>query len=61
MLLTPYVAYCAGTGRWGFACLFSAVQLLFNVYPILHLRVVRGRLDRVALRDAAGGERPSEC
>jgi hypothetical protein len=45
LLWTPYIAYLLLTRRLGMALLFVAVQLLFNVYPILHLRWLRGRLD----------------
>ncbi|MGM9490787.1 hypothetical protein [Ideonella sp. YS5] len=45
LLWTPYTVYLLLTRRLGMALLFVAVQLLFNVYPILHLRWLRGRLD----------------
>ena len=50
LLFTPYIAYLFVTGRHGIASLFLLVQLLFNVYPILHLRVVRARLELVQCR-----------
>jgi hypothetical protein len=45
LLLAPTIAGLGFTGRWTMAALFLAVELLFNVYPILHLRALRGRLD----------------
>jgi hypothetical protein len=33
-------------GMWKVAAWFVLAQVLVNVYPILHLRHVRGRLDR---------------
>ncbi len=35
---------------WGVVAWFLLAQLLLNVYPILHLRYVRGRLDRAFRR-----------
>lgn len=55
VLFTPYIAYVAAQGFWIEALVFAAVQIAFNVYPILHLRVVRARLERWR---AAGGGRP---
>lgn len=48
LLFTPYIVYVAWRGFWVEAVLFVAVQIAFNVYPILHLRIVRARLARVA-------------
>lgn len=53
VLFTPYVAYAALAGMWGVAAGFLVAQVLVNVYPILHLRYVRGRLDRVIRRMGA--------
>jgi hypothetical protein len=49
VLFTPYIAYVWSRGFLAEAVLFVAVQIAFNVYPILHLRMVRARLDKVAL------------
>jgi len=46
LLFTPCIALAAANGKWETVAGFSAAQLLVNVYPILHLRHVRGRLDR---------------
>lgn len=45
LLFTPYIAFVWWQGQWGIAMLFLLIQLLFNVYPMLHLRLLRGRLD----------------
>jgi hypothetical protein len=45
LLFTPYIAYVWAQGHKGIATLFLVIQVLFNVYPILHLRLLRGRLD----------------
>ncbi len=42
----PYVAYLFFTGRPGFGVSFLLIEILFNVYPVLHLRTVRDRLER---------------
>jgi hypothetical protein len=45
LLFTPYIALAWAQGRRDVAALFLLVQVLVNVYPILHLRLLRGRLD----------------
>ena len=47
VLFTPYIAYVLARGFFAEALLFIAVQIAFNIYPILHLRLVRARLIRV--------------
>jgi hypothetical protein len=47
VLFTPYIAYLWSRGFVTESLLFVLVQLVFNVYPILHLRLVRARLERV--------------
>lgn len=49
VLFTPYIAYVGARGFVAEAILFAAVQIAFNVYPILHLRVVRARLSKLGL------------
>lgn len=55
-LFMPYIVLTWCRGQGGVAALFVLVQVLFNIYPILHLRLLRGRLDllfaRLAARDA---------
>jgi hypothetical protein len=48
--LLPYLAYCLGSGKWSVLGAFLAVQVLGNAYPMMHLRSVRGRLERVSQR-----------
>jgi hypothetical protein len=50
VLVTPYVALAAVTGKWSIVTWFSLAQVVVNVYPILHLRHIRGRLDRTIRR-----------
>lgn len=46
VLFTPYIAYVWSRGFVMESFVLIAVQIVFNVYPILHLRVVRARVDR---------------
>jgi hypothetical protein len=48
VLFTPYIAWVAARGLFAAAVVCAVVQVAFNVYPILHLRVVRARLARLA-------------
>lgn len=48
VLFTPYIAYILSRGLFAEALLFGLIQVAFNLYPILHLRLVRARLTRVA-------------
>ena len=50
VLLTPIIGYAWAIGQRWEAGLFLLIQVLANVYPILHLRLVRGRLDRILQR-----------
>ena len=50
VLFTPYVVFAALSAMWNVAAWFLLAQLLVNVYPVLHLRHVRGRLDRIIHR-----------
>lgn len=50
VLFTPYVMFAGLSGQWRVAAWFSLTQVLVNVYPILHLRHVRGRLTRAISR-----------
>jgi hypothetical protein len=47
VLFTPYIAYVWSRGLIAEAVLFVLVQIVFNFYPILHLRIVRARLARL--------------
>ncbi|HEV7671503.1 MAG TPA: hypothetical protein VGS22_23540 [Thermoanaerobaculia bacterium] len=46
VLFAPYIVYVLLKGRPWVAGFFLLVQVFFNVYPILHLRIVRDRLGR---------------
>jgi hypothetical protein len=46
-LVIPYMAFACVQHWWGVVFWFMVVQVVGNVYPILHLRWVRGRLTRV--------------
>jgi hypothetical protein len=50
VLFTPYIAFVYLTGQARVASIFLLVQLLVNIYPILHLRVVRQRLEILLTR-----------
>ena len=56
-VLVPYLAWCLAAGRWNVLGAFLAVEILGNAYPIMHLRSVRGRIDRLVRR--GGGARAS--
>jgi hypothetical protein len=47
VLFTPYIVYIGFRGYFAVAVLFLIVQVVFNVYPILHLRLVRARLSHL--------------
>lgn len=47
VLFTPYIAYILLRGLFAMAFLFVLIQIVFNLYPILHLRLVRARLTRL--------------
>jgi hypothetical protein len=48
MLVLPYMVYLTGQGAWTAFLGFSLAQMLINVYPIMHLRLTRHRLERLA-------------
>ena len=50
VLLLPYMAFAGLSGRWMVVAGFSLAQVIVNVYPLMHLRYARGRLDRVLRR-----------
>jgi hypothetical protein len=57
LLFTPCIVFVVLTGQWPAAVVFMLVQVVFNIYPILNLRMVRARLDRLAQRRQAQPER----
>lgn len=50
VLFTPYIVFVALQGQIREVAVFLLIQLLLNAYPILHLRTLRGRLDRLFAR-----------
>jgi hypothetical protein len=52
------IVWAGAIGAWPAAALLIAVNIAFNVYPILLQRETRARLQRVARRDA-GPDRPA--
>jgi len=52
LLFTPYIGYVWLGGHPPEALVFLLVQITFNIYPIMHLRMVRGRLDHLLRRQA---------
>jgi hypothetical protein len=46
-LVIPYMVFACVQNWWGVIFWFMVVQVVGNLYPILHLRWVRGRLTRV--------------
>ncbi|HEY0587512.1 MAG TPA: hypothetical protein VGD52_15350 [Pseudoduganella sp.] len=50
LMFTPYIAFVWVRGQAAVAALFLVIQVLFNIYPILHLRFLRGRLGTILAR-----------
>jgi len=48
VLVLPYMIYASLLGWWTALFWVSLAQALINVYPIMHLRLARHRLERVA-------------
>jgi hypothetical protein len=46
-LIIPYMVFACVQKWWGVVFWFTVIQVVGNVYPILHLRWVRGRLTKV--------------
>lgn len=57
VLVMPYVAFAGLSSRWSIVAVFVLAQVLVNLYPILHLRHIRGRLDRIIPRIGAAQAR----
>ena len=54
-LVLPYMVYVVFQRRWGALCFVSVAQAFVNVYPVMHLRLTRHRLERLAARMGANG------
>jgi hypothetical protein len=52
VLLMPYIGYAGLNGELSVVGWFLLAQVLVNLYPILHLRLVRGRLGRLVTKKA---------
>jgi len=52
VLVLPYMAYAAAQGEWATLAWFSLARIAANAYPVMHLRLTRHRLDRLASREA---------
>lgn len=50
VLFMPYIVFVLLQGQVGVVAVFLLIQILLNVYPILHLRTLRGRLDQLFSR-----------
>jgi hypothetical protein len=50
VLVVPYMVHAGLSGMWGGLIGISLAQVLVNVYPVMHLRLSRHRLNRLALR-----------
>ena len=46
VLITPYICYACIQKWWSMMAWFVVLQVVGNLYPILHLRLIRGRLLR---------------
>jgi hypothetical protein len=53
VLVLPYMVRAALQGKWSALSLVAVAQVLINAYPVMHLRVARHRLNRVAARTAS--------
>jgi hypothetical protein len=53
-LIIPYMVYACVHGRWSAVAWLMVVQIGFNLYPILHLRWVRVRINRLRSRIPLG-------
>lgn len=50
VLVAPYMCLAALRGAWGALFWVSFAQVVINVYPVMHLRLARHRLGRLASR-----------
>lgn len=53
----PYIAYAGSRGLWGSVAALILFNVFVNVYPILHLRWVRARMERFVESRRAGDSR----
>jgi hypothetical protein len=50
LLVVPHMVLAGFRGAWGALFWVSLAQVVINVYPVLHLRLARHRLNRLALK-----------
>lgn len=50
LLGVPWLMYWLVQGLWWSVAMSFAVQLLWNIYPVLHLRLTRGRMEHYRAR-----------
>jgi hypothetical protein len=48
----PHIVYACAQGWWSSVAWMIAVQIGFNLYPMLHLRLARARLEQLRVRMA---------
>ena len=54
-IVVPYMVHAYVQNWWGGLALLMVIQIVLNVYPILHLRWVRIRINRLQGRMLSGG------
>jgi hypothetical protein len=57
LLVVPYMVHLLLRGMWTPLLWFSLAQVLINAYPVMHLRMTRSRLDRLALKRSSHRDR----
>ena len=50
VLVLPYMIHASLLGWWAPLAWVTLAQALINVYPIMHLRLARHRLERLAVK-----------
>lgn len=51
VLVAPYMVYAGVTGAWMTLLGFTLAQVVVNAYPVMHLRLTRYRVGRLAARN----------
>jgi hypothetical protein len=59
VLVLPYMVYASLLGWWTALLWVSLAQALINVYPIMHLRLARHRLERLAAKRSSRPSAPT--
>jgi hypothetical protein len=58
VLVVPYMVHAGVTGAWMTLLGFTLAQVVVNAYPVMHLRLTRDRVGRLAARN---GRRWDRC